>query len=981
MCRAKCVRACTRIRALRAENLSLRRVRTSQRTVRRHHDNLTPHHRIVSSPWGSKNRARLEQKTTYLTFRVESCTRVLQKAVSKSQMKRARARNLTVPSIAALMACCPLSVAFSPSCHVRKTIIPFRVLIGAPPSSLAAIPGSWDDVFNGLEAAEIAADASGIQDVGEMIQEVGEEVLGSLGQDVLTFLAATVVVVPLSKFLKVTPVLGFLVAGFILGPNCLGLFQNSEADLQLGDFGILFLLFSEGLNLSPERIRDLGAFYGLGVLQILASMFLFFFGILLGGPLVLEYVAPVINMDASVNQIFSSPVQAFCIAAAGALSSSAFVLPVLKAKKWEDRPEGIAALSVLLLQDLAVAPLLVILPLLAGAGPQSSAELGILAAKATIGFGAVLAIGSVILRYVFDIVAAARSTETFVAAALLVALGMGQAAENLGLSATTGAFAAGVLLAGNRYRAQIKADVRPFEGILLGIFFITAGASLDPSVILPNLPTLLLGMLVFIIIKAIVLFVVGPALGKTWAGAARVAITLAGGGEFSLVLFKLAEELDVLPDELAKLLQASVIISMSLTPLLAELADATGNYLESLDGTIMLDDGGPITRADAEILFDKIDTDGSGEIDFEELRTALMERGLSYAAIAEVFAAFDENDDGSICKKEWQKGLANGLLASAFTVGEAAKRAGAGSDIEAQMEIADDAIVICGFTEFGRELYKVLEAAGATKNGQVVAFERNPTRVSTAILSGATVIYGDGASADLMLAAGVRHPRAVVVAYRSEARRLDATERLREALPPGTPIYVRVVSGQSLGKKEFMQAGATDIVDERIETALRFGTILGAVTTDEEIREMRAGLYAAEPEIPSPLLAPEAIPGIPEDRLNDLADDFACTRDDLIRLYKIFSSLPDFGDEKFVDIAELRDVLLRTSKDPIDDETLAKWMELADADRGGSLSFIDYARAYYGTRHVDLEDGYSRPSSSSGDPPLSSLKRKIPFEE
>jgi Kef-type K+ transport system membrane component KefB len=134
-------------------------------------------------------------------------------------------------------------------------------------------------------------------------------------------------------------------------------------------------------------------------------------------------------MDPSVNQIFSSPVQAFCIASAGALSSSAFVLPVLKAKKWEDRPEGIAALSVLLLQDLAVAPLLVILPLLAGAGPQTGAELGILAAKATIGFGFVLAVGSVLLRYVFDVVAAARSTETFVAAALLVALGMGQAAE------------------------------------------------------------------------------------------------------------------------------------------------------------------------------------------------------------------------------------------------------------------------------------------------------------------------------------------------------------------------------------------------------------------------------------------------------------------------------------------------------------------------------------------------------------------------
>ena len=310
--------------------------------------------------------------------------------------------------------------------HRINTILPETLRVRkrqrVPLGALSAIPESWDEVFVGIEKAKETADA-------EMIKEAGEEVLGSLGQDVLTFLAATVAVVPLSRILKVTPVLLFLVTGFILGPYCLGIFANSEADLELGDFGILFLLFSEGLNLSPERIRDLTQFYGLGVLQILSSMFLLFFGIILGGPLVLEYVAPVINMDPSVSQIFSSPVIAFCIASAGALSSSAFVLPVLKAKEWEDRPEGIAALSVLLLQDLAVAPLLVILPLLAGAGPQTGTELGILAAKATIGFGFVLAAGSVLLRYVFDVVAAARSTETFVAAALLVALGMGQAAE------------------------------------------------------------------------------------------------------------------------------------------------------------------------------------------------------------------------------------------------------------------------------------------------------------------------------------------------------------------------------------------------------------------------------------------------------------------------------------------------------------------------------------------------------------------------
>jgi Kef-type K+ transport system membrane component KefB len=327
-----------------------------------------------------------------------------------------------------------------------------QLLVG----NVASVPEPqtvWSPVVDILEVGRAADEA-------EALEKAGQAALGGLGRDVLTFLAASVAVVPLSKWLGVTPVLGFLATGCLLGPHGLGLFLDTEADLQLGDLGILFLLFSEGLNLSPERLSALRAFSGLGVLQIVTSMGLFFFGILLGGPIVVNYIAPVIQMDDFIYQIFTSPVEAFCIAAAGALSSSAFVLPVLKEKKWEDKPEGIAALSILLLQDLAVAPLLVILPLLAGSGPQSSSELGVLVLKGTVGFGAVLAVGSVLLKYVFDVVAAARSTETFVATALLVALGMGQAAEYLGLSATTGAFAAGVLLAGNRYRAQIKADIR-----------------------------------------------------------------------------------------------------------------------------------------------------------------------------------------------------------------------------------------------------------------------------------------------------------------------------------------------------------------------------------------------------------------------------------------------------------------------------------------------------------------------------------------
>ena len=202
-------------------------------------------------------------------------------------------------------------------------------------------------------------------------------------------------------------------------------------------------------------------------------------------------------------------------------------------------------LSIYLLQDLAVAPILVALPLVAGGGSAvADGDIALLAFKATVGCCAVLFLGSRVLRVAFDAVAAARSTETFVAATLLVAIGMGRLAEAIGLSATTGAFAAGVLLAGNRYRAQIQADIRPFEGILLGVFFMAAGAGFDPGLVAQELPTLTLGVVAFLAVKCAVLFASGPAFGLDVPRAARVAVCCRRAAS-RLHRFKLAEDLGV----------------------------------------------------------------------------------------------------------------------------------------------------------------------------------------------------------------------------------------------------------------------------------------------------------------------------------------------------------------------------------------------------------------------------------------------------
>ena len=354
---------------------------------------------------------------------------------------------------------------------------------------------------HGLQAVENAVEQS-IESVlaqdadlyADLTPEMEEMSLDVLGHDLLLFLAASVVVEPLSRVLNLAPVLLYLLLGFVAGPNGMSLFLGgTEVDAQIGDFGILFLLFVEGLDLSPERLKALGSFFSLGATQLLLSVGVIFFLFFLGGPMLLPYLQDVrVPIDDKMFSLLDQPIIAFSVAAAGALSSSAFVLPILKEKGWEKGPDGIAALSILLLQDLAVAPLLVILPLLAdydkGGGGMDTNSLTILVAKATVGFGGVLAIASQVLRRIFQIVASYGSSQTFVAASLLVACGMGIVAEDLGLSATTGAFAAGVLLAESGYRAQIEADIKPFEGILLGVFFVTAGASLDPQTVITEWP-------------------------------------------------------------------------------------------------------------------------------------------------------------------------------------------------------------------------------------------------------------------------------------------------------------------------------------------------------------------------------------------------------------------------------------------------------------------------------------------------------------
>jgi Kef-type K+ transport system membrane component KefB len=846
-----------------------------------------------------------------------------------------------------------------------------KTLTAIPPDVLPdffSVPSIWGifrdntlDVLNSIssntvhlaDAGASSIDLSLVQNAASLREEhlsveVEEMSLSAIGHDLLLFLAAAVVVDPLGKILGVTPVLLYLMLGFVAGPYGLSLFYSgTEVDSEIGDFGILFLLFVEGLNLSPERLKALGSFFSLGATQLFLSLGFIFFGLFFGGPYVLPFVQDVrVPIDPNLITLLEKPVIAFSIASAGALSSSAFVLPILKEKGWEKGSDGIAALSILLLQDLAVAPILVILPLIADyytAGANATQDpmtVGVLVAKATLGFGTVLAMASVALRRIFQLVARFGSSQTFVATSLLVAVGMGIVADNLGLSSTTGAFAAGVLLAESGYRAQIEADIKPFESILLGVFFVTAGASLDPQTVIEQWPALLAGVSAFVLVKFGVVLAAGQfALGLTRADAVRVAFLLAGGGEFAFVIFKLARSLDVLPADLAKLLTAAVVISMSLTPVLGELASWSGSLIQEMEDNKKGSKADKFEDYDVNLTsevrirqaFESFDEDGNGAISASELRQVLTKPGtadtlLTMDEVKAIVRRFDEDNDGELQFDEF---------AALWT----AKRRATVQKLETIKE-ADpvaptltNAVVVCGYGEIAQQLCSMLKVP-------YVAFSRVPARISEGVLNGASVVYGNGASPSLVRSVGIEKPSAIVVAYSDEEMCLEATVRLHEAFPEA-PIYVRA---SRLEKVDIlMRAGATSVVVETRKVALAFQKLIGLDgAIKERMIEALERLFGDKIDLP-----------YSENELTELAYMCDMSPESLAQLYNLYSTTVNRNGEGYVELAELRDEILRQRNQPLDDDSFKDWLgfdelTINDSDEGTKevqwVSFPEFVR-------------------------------------
>lgn len=390
------------------------------------------------------------------------------------------------------------------------------------------------------------------------------EAKGTTGDytDIVLFLATAGVVVPIFRRLGLSPVLAFLGAGVALGPHGLGALQeqflwlryftikNSTSMAQLAEFGVVFLLFLIGLELSWERLWTMRRLvFGLGGSQVvLCTAAIACTGLYLG-------------LD---------PIAAVLLGAALALSSTAIVMRVLVDQNRQFSRPGRATFSVLLLQDLFVAPILVTIAFLGGhRGEEFSPKLLLAFAPAAAGLLVLVVLGRVVLRPMMRSVAKAKSEELFLAASLLIVVVAGLVAALSGLSMALGAFVAGLLLAETEYRKEIEKTVKPFQGLLLGLFFVSIGLGLDLSLVAAR-PTLIVGlMLALILLNGSIVFVVARLFGMTATSAVETALLLAGSGEFAFVILYSAANEGLLDRELVQTVLASSTLSMACIPLLA----------------------------------------------------------------------------------------------------------------------------------------------------------------------------------------------------------------------------------------------------------------------------------------------------------------------------------------------------------------------------------------------------------------------------
>ncbi|GBG01142.1 potassium efflux system protein [Azospira sp. I13] len=525
-------------------------------------------------------------------------------------------------------------------------------------------------------------------------------------QLVLLLLAAAVLVVTLFRRLGLPPILGYLLVGAAIGPHALNFIKDVSGAEHLAEFGVVFLMFSIGLEFSlPKLYAMKRVVFGLGLMQVLLTIVLAV-GVGIGAGL---------GWQAGV-------------ALGGVLAmSSTAVLSKLLAERLElESPHGRDVIGVLLFQDLAVVPLLILIPAFSRPPGEMALEIAWAMGKAALVLTLVLFLGQKLMRRWFYIVARGKSAELFMLNVLLITLGLAHITEMAGLSLALGAFVAGMLISETEYRHQVEEDIKPFRDVLMGLFFVTVGMLLDGAAVIEYLPWVLAALACLLLVKFGLIAALSRTFGATPGNALRVGLWLCAGGEFGFVLLTEVSASNLVPEPVLQVTLAALVLSLLLAPLIVLYSDKVV---------------------------------------------------LRFAA------------------SEW-------LMRSMEL-----------TKIAAQTMSTEKHAIICGFGRSGQYLARFL----SREHISYVALDLDPERVREAAAAGETVVYGDAARRETLVAAGLARASVVIVSFANTPAAEKVLHHVRE-LKPDMPVVVRTADEADMDA--LSRAGAAEVVPESLEASI-----------------------------------------------------------------------------------------------------------------------------------------------------------------
>ncbi|HEX2012636.1 MAG TPA: cation:proton antiporter [Roseateles sp.] len=536
----------------------------------------------------------------------------------------------------------------------------------------------------------------------------------------LMYLVAAVLGVVVCRYLKLPPMLGYLAVGVLIGPHALALGgpDGDGASIRyLAEFGVVFLMFVIGLEFNLPKLRSMRAMvFGLGLLQV----FLTILGAL-AGHVMLDRGLALLGVRWELTWQ-----GALVLGASMAMSSTAIVVKLMAERLELESEHGRRVLGVLLFQDLAVVPLLVMIPALHSSGGEMLESLGWAGLKAAVVLGVLLMGGQKAMRWWLTLVARRKSEELFMLNLLLVTLGLAWLTEHAGLSLALGAFIAGMLIAETEYKHQVETDIRPFHDVLLGLFFITIGMKLDWRPVWEQWPLVLALTLAPTAAKFVLIASLAKLLRAPTGVALRTGLYLAQAGEFGFVLLTLGAQHALIAPQWVSPVLAGMVLSMLATPILFMYSNRIVMKLSSSDWLL---------------------------------------QSVQLTTIA---------------KKSIK---------------------------------ADAHVIICGYGRSGQNLARLLEAEGIP----YMALDLDPDRVRQAAAAGQSVVFGDAARLQSLMAAGLARASAVVVSYHDTPSALKILQLVR-AHAAHVPVVVRTIDDTDLEK--LRAAGATEVVPEAIEGSL-----------------------------------------------------------------------------------------------------------------------------------------------------------------